>query len=175
MWISGCIEPLPSKIISYIRSTSYLTHSIFIIFWWNFTQYFLLRSIFYFWINLKKILFHPFHFACLFFLDLAFLFNCLQLLLFFLIKLFFFVRKRKKEKAKKKNYSLRKKVHVASFLRRSWTPSGGEAWVKKSASDEALNLANTFVHWFFSLSVWYRETLVWDSNSFISWIHTTWI
>jgi hypothetical protein len=35
--------------------------------------------------------------------------------------------KKEKEKAKKKNYSQRKKVPVASFIRRSRTPYGGEA------------------------------------------------
>jgi hypothetical protein len=33
----------------------------------------------------------------------------------------------REKKAKKKNYSPRKKVPVASFLRRIWTPSRGEA------------------------------------------------
>jgi hypothetical protein len=35
--------------------------------------------------------------------------------------------KEKKKRTKKKNYSRRKKVHVASFLRKSRMPSGGEA------------------------------------------------
>jgi hypothetical protein len=39
----------------------------------------------------------------------------------------FFLRKLKKEKTKKKNYSRRKNVLVASFLRRSRTLSGEEA------------------------------------------------
>jgi hypothetical protein len=47
----------------------------------------------------------------------------------------FMVRKLKIKKIRKKNYSRRKKVPIASFLRRSRTPSGGEAWIKKSASD----------------------------------------
>jgi hypothetical protein len=34
---------------------------------------------------------------------------------------------KEKNKTKKKNYSRRKKVHIASFLRRSRMPSGGEA------------------------------------------------
>jgi hypothetical protein len=45
------------------------------------------------------------------------------------INLYFFFGKEAKERKnlKKKNYSRRKKVFVASFLRRSRTPSGGEA------------------------------------------------
>jgi hypothetical protein len=41
-------------------------------------------------------------------------------------KKFFFKEAKEKEKLKK-DYSRRKKVHIASFLRRSRTPSGGEA------------------------------------------------
>jgi hypothetical protein len=49
-------------------------------------------------------------------------------------------------KTKEKNYSRKKNVVVASFLRRSRMPSGGETWVKKSASDEVLGLLKKFAH-----------------------------
>jgi hypothetical protein len=39
---------------------------------------------------------------------------------------FFWVRKIKKKKIKRKNYLRRKKILIASFLKRLQTPSGGE-------------------------------------------------
>jgi hypothetical protein len=39
-------------------------------------------------------------------------------------------------------------------LRRSRTPYGEEAWVKKSAFEEAPSLTKKSTHWFSSLSVW---------------------
>jgi hypothetical protein len=47
----------------------------------------------------------------------------------------------------------KKKISVASFLRRSRTPSGEETWVKKSAFDETPSLTKKSEHWFPSLNV----------------------
>jgi hypothetical protein len=66
---------------------------------------------------------------------------------------YFFGKEAKERKIKRKYYSRRKKVLIASFLRRSRRPYRGETWVKKSISDEAPSLANKFAHWFPSLSV----------------------
>jgi hypothetical protein len=42
-------------------------------------------------------------------------------------------KRKRKDETKAKNYLRGKKVLMTSFLRRSWTPDGGETLVKKSA------------------------------------------
>jgi hypothetical protein len=62
-------------------------------------------------------------------------------------------RKEKNKIKKKKYYSRRKKVHIVLFLKKSWTPYGGETWVRKSAYEEVSSLANKSTHWSTFLSV----------------------
>jgi hypothetical protein len=56
--------------------------------------------------------------------------------------------KGKKQKKKRgQNYSLMKRVPVASALRRFSTPAGGEAWISNSSFEEAPSFARKFAHW----------------------------
>jgi hypothetical protein len=65
--------------------------------------------------------------------------------------IYIFLARKLKEKEKtkqkeKKNYSRRKNVPMASFLRRSRTPFGGETCVKKLASEEVTSLSKKLAH-----------------------------
>jgi hypothetical protein len=73
---------------------------------------------------------------------------------------FFFVTRRikttKDEKKKNENYSLKNKVPAASLHRISMRPSGGDAWIMRSGSEEAPSLARKSLQLFPSLRVWQR-------------------